>query len=187
MGGGTSQSVLDRIKALETDVSTLTTTLQAITESKASKTFYGLAKLSDAADVTEDLGLVLSAKEKNPAVDGTLARGIKELKQSLKRDMAYAELLNGVTGTIALYRMGSIIFFATYFDDRALENKYNWKSGIGLVPEGYRPLTTCTILSHYDGQTAHVSLSVRTDGRIDLWCQESAGGILEVTSTYFTP
>lgn len=101
--------------------------------------------------------------------------------------MAYATLLNGVTGTIALYRIGKIVFIATFFDDHAVENKYNWKSNLALVPEGYRPLATCTILSHYDGQTAHVSLFVRTDGRVDLWCSESAGGTLEVTSTYFIP
>lgn len=82
MGGGTNQSLLDRIAALEETTSTLAASLQALTENKASKTSYGLAKLSDATDVTEDLGLVLSAKEKNPAVSGSLANLVENLKNN---------------------------------------------------------------------------------------------------------
>lgn len=62
-------------------MSTLTGTIQDILASKATDTSYGLAKVSESTTVTEtDSGLVLSAKEKNPAVTGTIANGQKKLQ-----------------------------------------------------------------------------------------------------------
>lgn len=154
--------------------------------SKATETDYGLARISESTTVTEmNSGLVLSAKEKNPSVGGTLANEINKINQSLTMQVAYATLLNGVTGTIALHKIGKIVFIATHFNDTSIQNQYNWKSGIAIVPEGFRPLTPASILSHYDGQTAHVLLSIRDTGEVSLWCQESQGGAVVVTSTYF--
>lgn len=79
-----NQSALDRITALESAVSTLSGTIQDILASKATDTSYGLAKVSEATKVTEaNNGLVLSAKEKNPAVDGTIANEISHIKSEL--------------------------------------------------------------------------------------------------------
>ena len=186
-GGGITQSTLDRITELESTVESLSAALHNIIGSKATETDYGLARISESTAVTETgSGLVLSAKEKNPSIDGTLAREIKELKKSIEMDAAHATLLNGVTGAIALYRIGKIVFISTYFDDRAIQNTYNWKSGIAVVPEGYRPIEPASIPAHYDGQTAHVLFTVKPNGDVSIWCSESSGGVVTVTSTYFT-
>ena len=54
--------------------------LRLLKQSVATETGYGLAKITESSIVTEkDSGLVLSAREKNPAVDGTLANTIKNI------------------------------------------------------------------------------------------------------------
>ena len=83
IGGGINQPALERIAALENTVSILTEALHNITESKATETNYGLAKISESTTVTETgSGLVLSAKEKNPSIDGTLARKMEQIQNS---------------------------------------------------------------------------------------------------------
>ena len=51
--------------------------------SKATETSYGLARISESTTVTETgSGLVLSAKEKNPAVSGSLANLVENLNNN---------------------------------------------------------------------------------------------------------
>ncbi len=71
-GGGVNTDILKRITDMESE-------LQLLKQSIATETDYGLAKITESSTVTEkDAGLVLSAIEKNPAVDGTLANQIKK-------------------------------------------------------------------------------------------------------------
>lgn len=67
-------------------MSTLTSELHNIIGSKATETDYGLAKISESTTVTETgSGLVLSAKEKNPIIDGSLANKLQSLIDSSKK------------------------------------------------------------------------------------------------------
>ena len=92
IGGGINQSVLDRIDALEQREQALKTELQeakselrSLKEQKAGTNLYGLAKISGDSTVTIDEGLVLSAKEKNASVSGTLANQISQVSNAANR------------------------------------------------------------------------------------------------------
>lgn len=72
VGGGVNTDILKRITDMESE-------LRLLKQSVATETDYGLAKITESSAVTEkDSGLVLSARERNPAVDGTLANKIKK-------------------------------------------------------------------------------------------------------------
>lgn len=64
--------------------------------SRATSETFGYAKISRAASVTEDVGLVLGASEKNPSVDGSLAKMIAELKNALGLPMIDTASYGGV-------------------------------------------------------------------------------------------
>lgn len=49
----------------------------------ASDSLYGLAKISNAADVTEENGIALSAIQNNASIDGTLAKKIQDIQIQL--------------------------------------------------------------------------------------------------------
>ena len=59
--------------------------LRLLKQSVATETDYGLAKITESSTVTEkDSGLVLSAREKNPAVDGSIGNQIKKIEIKAK-------------------------------------------------------------------------------------------------------
>ena len=55
---------------------------------------YGLAKISFSESVTEDFGLVLSAKEKNESVPGTLMQKLGDRIAGLERRFTDENILN---------------------------------------------------------------------------------------------
>ena len=64
--------------------------LRLLKQSVATETDYGLAKITESSTVTEkDSGLVLSAREKNPAVDGTIGNSIEKIKNAIKKKIYY--------------------------------------------------------------------------------------------------
>lgn len=76
--GGVSAELLARIASLEQEV-------QQLKKSKATADSFGLAKISDATDVTErDNGLVLSAWQNNAANSGSIRSDIKNIQTSLQ-------------------------------------------------------------------------------------------------------
>lgn len=90
-GGGINQSLLDRIDSLESESQILKVELdqamrelQELKSTRATQNTYGLSKISSSSSVTTDDGLVLSAKEKNASIDGTIANGQKKLQQDFK-------------------------------------------------------------------------------------------------------
>lgn len=74
--GGVNQGLLDRVASLESE-------LAELKQKKSSATGYGLSMISDSASVTVDDGLVLSAKEKNAAVDGSIMQKIEQIRNML--------------------------------------------------------------------------------------------------------
>lgn len=73
--GGVNKELLDRIALLENEVSILK-------QKKASKTEYGMAQISDATDITTDVGFVLGAKEKNAAIPGSIMHSLKKAENN---------------------------------------------------------------------------------------------------------
>ena len=51
---------------------------------KATESVFGLAKISESTTVTENNGLVLSAKEKNASVPGSIASGVESIRGSVE-------------------------------------------------------------------------------------------------------
>lgn len=91
-GGGINQSVLDRIDSLESESQSLKTELdqtrrelQELKSARATQNTYGLSKISGSSSVTTDDGLVLSTKEKNASISGTLANQILQAKNEANR------------------------------------------------------------------------------------------------------
>lgn len=77
VGGGMSPSEKDRLAALEQKVAQLEAGM-ATTEN------YGLAKISESEAVTEtDSGLVLGAREKNAAIEGTIANLMQQSQSDI--------------------------------------------------------------------------------------------------------
>lgn len=75
-GGGVANiELLTRLDVIENEIQIL--------KKKATENEYGLAKISEASDVTEsDNGLVLGAKEKNANIDGSIAYNIEKVKEN---------------------------------------------------------------------------------------------------------
>lgn len=74
--GGIPIGTLERIEADIAELRSLRATLEQ----------YGMGMISESSAVTEtDFGLVLSAKEKNAAIEGTLANSIEEMNKELQR------------------------------------------------------------------------------------------------------
>ena len=98
-GGGTSLEALSRIAVLEKELSDLKQTI-------ATPDTYGLSKITDATDVTENNGLVLGAVQNNASVPGTLANKIQSISESMKFKRAEIELPD-----ISVCRMGDTFCF----------------------------------------------------------------------------
>lgn len=104
------KEALDRLDSLITETNALRATLES----------YGFAKISESTAVTEtDSGLVLSAKEKNAAIEGTIAHEIANTNQYLNEWKAYdgADAFdnlygNTVTGGRSLKKGGIVQIYA---------------------------------------------------------------------------
>lgn len=75
-GGATSLETLARITALEQELADLK-------RSVASDTAYGLAKVTNATDVTEEIGIAISAVQNNASVSGSLRYEIEQVNKNL--------------------------------------------------------------------------------------------------------
>ncbi len=84
VGGGTGLDVLERLLAIEVE-------LARIKESVATESSFGLAKITNAQNITNvDCGFALSALQNNAAVQGTLANRTKELEAKIaERSLLY--------------------------------------------------------------------------------------------------
>lgn len=71
-GGAVSLETLARITVLEQELAELKSTI-------ASDSAYGLAKVTNATDVTQESGIALSAMQNNASVEGTLRNEIQTL------------------------------------------------------------------------------------------------------------
>lgn len=123
-GGGTSIEALKRIEVLEKELSDLKKTI-------ATTDKYGLSKITRAMDVTETAsGLVLSAKEKNPLVQGSLAEKIEQIKGDLQS--FHPSAIAGMTDKNKSESANVILY--KYSDT-------NW-AGIGCATDGV-PVLRC--------------------------------------------
>lgn len=124
MGGGITQKLLDRIQALEDELQSVKyelalsgIDLEALKASRATPSAYGLAKISESTSVTEtSAGLVLSAKEKNPAVPGSMARKMSTLQSGID-DLRISRIANANIKDIAeifSYRTGELALFCNW-------------------------------------------------------------------------
>lgn len=141
--------------------------------------------LSSSSAVTSPTELAMPASEKNAGEEGTMASEIQRLAESMGMKSAAAAMQNGAAGEIRLYKSGNVVFAVFRVDDTAIQNGYNWKSNIAQMPEGYRPFEEALMPAHYDGQDAHVAITVRPDGQVSVWCSQSQGGTIFFTGTYF--
>ena len=90
--------------------------IQQIQESRATLDQFGLVKISGSDTVTEDNGLVLSAKEKNPAVPGSIARKMSTLQSGID-DLRISRIANANIKDIAeifSYRTGELALFCNW-------------------------------------------------------------------------
>lgn len=90
--GGVNRDLLDRVSLLESE-------LAELKQKKASETEYGLGKISASASVTEDDGLLLSAKEKNDAISGSLANRIGKVEENLGK-IAFGSIVVNPNGSV---------------------------------------------------------------------------------------
>lgn len=122
VGGGITQKLLDRIQALEDELRSVKDELalsgidlEALKESRATPSAYGLAKISELTSVTEtSAGLVLSAKEKNPGISGTLANLISQNKTKTSQNKSSIESINHSMFRMVEYRKFSDIPLTNY-------------------------------------------------------------------------
>lgn len=85
--GGVNLELINRISLMEKEIDDLK-------KAVATNENYGLAKISFSESVTEDFGLVLSAKEKNESVPGTLMQKLGDRIAGLERRFADEHILN---------------------------------------------------------------------------------------------
>lgn len=90
---------------------------------RAGKADYGLAKISDAADITTDDGLVLGSKEKNPALPNTLARDISSVRSLINSQ------ISGINATVIT----------------------NSNTGSVTITEGYKDIECCKLTNLQPG------------------------------------
>lgn len=115
--GGGNLELLNRMAELENSVSQLYERVSRTEQSRATPDTYGLAKVTESTTVTEsDSGLVLGAKEKNPAFAGGLANQIVTVNQNSMVEIEWDFSSNGLhsigdAGTNAK-RTGNIVFIS---------------------------------------------------------------------------
>ena len=122
--GGVNTELSERIHNLETE-------LQSLKERIATEEQFGFAKISGSGSVTETAsGLVLSAKEKNPLVRGSLAEKIEQIKGDLQSFHP-----SGIAGMTDKNESGSANVILYKYSDT------NW-AGIGCMADGM-PVLRC--------------------------------------------
>ena len=133
MGGGTSLEVLSRIAVLEKEISDLKQTI-------ATPDTYGLSKITDATDVTENNGLVLGAVQNNASVPGTLANKIQSISESRKFVLLPLEVVDeslwqiGATACFANFERKEIVLnMDLYFSESIQRDKWVPVLNVGLV------------------------------------------------------
>lgn len=141
--------------------------------------------LSSSSSVTSPTELAMPASEKNATEEGTMANDIHKVMESLGMKHAPAVMKNGADGGIELYKSGNAVFAIFRVNDTAIQREYNWKTNIAAMPEGYRPFLEVCLPAHYDGQAAHVTVSIKPDGLVSVWSSESQGGTLVFSGAYF--
>lgn len=107
-----------------------------------------MSKISDATTVTEDNGLVLGAREKNAAIDGTLANDI--------------EKISGKLGNLLMFRSnwlqgGSENLTVTHLSNDLYKYPYNLES----APDGYEFLVAFPYIEWFSSNEYRGSLFIR--------------------------
>ena len=69
---GVNADLLNQVSFMQGAIQELRERMDAVEQSRATEENYGIVKLSGSSTVTQDMGLALSSKEKNPAVSGTM-------------------------------------------------------------------------------------------------------------------
>lgn len=82
--GGVPREVIQRLESLET--------------SRASADNWGLARICGQTDVTEENGMVLGTREKNPAIEGSLGSKIEKIRDMFNKTVL---ILQGSFGSYA--------------------------------------------------------------------------------------
>lgn len=131
-GGGVNPELINRISLMEKEIDDLK-------KAVATHENYGLAKISFSESVTEDFGLVLSAKEKNPAVTGSLADEISKVQQKINGFEPVYGAVQNVSGfkyfNVSLLKMGKMGFCDAYvYSDESFGDV-----PIFNFPEGFLP------------------------------------------------
>lgn len=96
------KNALDRLEALIEETNALRATLET----------FGLSKISESETVTDaDSSLVLSAKEKNSSIEGTLANGMERIKnRAFQKSLPYL-------GILSAEEENSPEFFQKYYEE----------------------------------------------------------------------
>lgn len=79
----TNQVTLELNPLAFATIETLTRMINETKDLRATHESYGMAKLSNASDVTDATGIALPATEKNPDVEGTLAKQIQDANSAI--------------------------------------------------------------------------------------------------------
>lgn len=77
---------------------------------KASETRYGISKICRADDITADEGLVLGARERNPASEGTIANKIAKIRKELA-EFGIGKINYGSKNVSDEYFFGTVVFW----------------------------------------------------------------------------
>lgn len=116
--------------------------ISRIEVSRASETEYGMARISSSSNVTEENGIVLPAREKNAALEGTIAYEIKRLESALPvKQVIFSGVSKGITYEISVY--GKIAVYSIYADESLEEvvpsgSWYTFAPG-KVIPSKYWP------------------------------------------------
>lgn len=114
---------------------------------KATESVFGLAKISESTTVTENNGLVLSAKEKNASVPGSIASGVESVRRSVE-DLDKRIINNSSIHDIAEifdYRMYDLALFSNWNNSPIAPKNY---SMILRIPNLDARNAKCICLSH---------------------------------------
>lgn len=116
--------------------------ISRIEVSRASETEYGMARISSSSNVTEENGIALPAREKNAALEGTIAYEINRLESALPvKRVIFRGVSKGITYEISVY--GKIAVYSIYADESLEEvippgSWYTFAPG-KVIPSKYRP------------------------------------------------
>lgn len=91
MQGSPSPEVLARLEFLESTAASLQQEINELKGSIAGES-YGLVKLSDRTDITDTSGIALSARQNNPAIEGTIRNCLEKITNRLNIKMINREV-----------------------------------------------------------------------------------------------